>query len=117
MHLLQFMSFIKFLQRGTNILNSLVIGQKMANPKTGVSRKQSTSNFPKKEHFLPPDTYTYVFLSEDKKCSFFGKFDVLCFLETPVLRFTHLPYYQRIVDSEVVSKGQSKKQLVAVSIP
>ena len=28
-----------------------------------------------------------------KKCSFFGKFEVLCFLETPVLRFTLLPYY------------------------
>ena len=34
--------------------------------------------------------------SEDKKCSFFGKFDVLCFLETPVLRFALLPYYQRL---------------------
>ena len=28
-------------------------------------------------------------------CSFFGKFRVLCFLETPVLRFTFLPYYRR----------------------
>ena len=28
-----------------------------------------------------------------KKCSFFGKFDLLCFLETPVLKFTLLPYY------------------------
>ena len=27
--------------------------------KTGVSRKQSTPNFPKKEHFLPLDTHTY----------------------------------------------------------
>ena len=26
----------------------------------GVSRKQSTPNFPKNEHFLPPDTHTYV---------------------------------------------------------
>ena len=26
---------------------------------------------------------------------FFGKFDVLCFLETPVLRFALLPYYRR----------------------
>ena len=26
---------------------------------------------------------------------FFGRFDVLCFLETPVLRFALLPYYQR----------------------
>ena len=30
--------------------------------------------------------------SGGKKCSFFGKFGVFCFLETPVLR---LPYYRR----------------------
>ena len=30
-----------------------------------------------------------------KKCSFFGKFDVLCFLEIFVLRFALLPYYRR----------------------
>ena len=47
----------------------LVVGNK-ANLKTGVSRKQSTSNF--------------------------KKFDVLCFLETPVLRFALSPYYRRI---------------------
>ena len=29
------------------------------------------------------------------KCSIFEKFSVLCFLETPVLRFTLLPYCQR----------------------
>ena len=28
---------------------------------------------------------------------FFGKFGVLCFLLTPVLRFALLPYYRRIV--------------------
>ena len=28
--------------------------------------------------------------------SFFGKFGVFCFLETPVLRFALMPYYQRI---------------------
>ena len=48
--------------------------------------KQSTSNFPKDEHFLPPDTRRYV---SDTK--FFEKFGVLCFLETPVLRFALLP--------------------------
>ena len=31
-----------------------------------------------------------------KKCYFFGKFGVLRLLETPVLRFTLLPYYQRL---------------------
>ena len=30
---------------------------------------------------------TCVWLSVGKKCLFFGKFDVLCFLVTPVLRF------------------------------
>ena len=36
----------------------------------------------------------YVCLSGGKKCSFLGKFDVFCFLETPVLRFTLVPYYR-----------------------
>ena len=35
---------------------------------------------------------SYPLISEDKKCSFFGKFGQLCFLETPVLRFSLLPY-------------------------
>ena len=34
-------------------------------------------------------------VSGGKKCSFFGKFGVLCFLETPVLRFALLPNYRR----------------------
>ena len=50
-----------------------------------VKRKQSLSDFPKNEHFLPPDTHT------------FGKFDMLCFLVTYVLRFAHLPFYRRNV--------------------
>ena len=33
-----------------------------------------------------------------KQCSFFGKSDELCFLETPVLRSILLPYYRRIND-------------------
>ena len=44
--------------------------------------------FRKKERFLPPDTH---------KCPFFGKFDVLCFFETPVLRFALLPYDRRFL--------------------
>ena len=56
----------------------------------GVLRKQSTRNFPKNEHLLPPDTQTYVCVSGGKKCLFFEKFVVLCFLETPVLRFDEL---------------------------
>ena len=68
----------------------------MENPKkTGVTRKQSTPNFPKNKHFLPPDTHTYVCVSEGKKFSIIEKFCVLCFLATPVLRFAIMPYYQR----------------------
>ena len=48
-----------------------------------------------KRTFLPPDMHTYVCVSGGKKCPFFRKFDVLCFLETPVLRFVLLPYYRR----------------------
>ena len=33
----------------------------------GASRKQSTPNFPKNDHFLLPDTYTYVLEKLDKK--------------------------------------------------
>ena len=33
----------------------------MATLKTGVSRKQSTPNFPKIEDFLPPDTRTCAY--------------------------------------------------------
>ena len=33
-------------------------------------------------------------ISGGKKCSFFEKFGVLCFLETPVLRLSLLPYYR-----------------------
>ena len=48
-----------------------------------IFRKTSISYF--------PDTLTYVCMSGGKKCSFFGKFGVLCFLVTPVLRFALLP--------------------------
>ena len=70
----------------------------MENLKAGVTRKQNTPNFPKKEHFLTPDMYTCVCVSGGKKCSFFGKFNVLCFLATPVLRSSRLPYCRQNVD-------------------
>ena len=68
---------------------------KWGNLKTEVIRIQSTPNFPKYEHFLPPDTHTYVCVSRVKKHSFFEKFAVLCILVTSVLRFALLPYYRR----------------------
>ena len=48
------------------------------------------------QHLLPPDTHTYTCVSVGKKCSFFVKFGVVCFLVTSVLRLALLPYYQRI---------------------
>ena len=39
------------------------------------------------------NTRMYVRVSESSKCSFFGKFGVLGFLVTTVLRFAVLPYY------------------------
>ena len=40
----------------------------------------------------PPNGHVHI---RGKKCSFFGKFGVLCFLETLILRFALLPYYRR----------------------
>ena len=64
---------------------------KRLNSKTGVSRKKKHAKFPKSEHFLP------LSVSGGKKCSFFGKFGVLGFPETPVLRFALLSYYRPLV--------------------
>ena len=39
----------------------------------------------------------YVCVSGGRKCSSFGKFSILCFLETPMSRFNLLPYYRQLV--------------------
>ena len=54
--------------------------------------------FRKNKNFLPSDTHTYVCISGGKKCKFSRKFGMLCFLETPKLRFALLPYYPRTVN-------------------
>ena len=59
----------------------------MANLITGITRKQSPPNFPRNEPSLPPDMHTCVCISRGKKCLFFGKFGMLCFLVTPALKF------------------------------
>ena len=46
--------------------------------------------------------HTYVCVSGGKKCLFFGKFGVLCFLEEPVLRLALLSYYRRNVLTDEV---------------
>ena len=73
----------------------------------GVTRKQSTPNFPINEHFLPPDTHTFTW-GGGKKCSFFRIFGLL-FLVTPVARFALLPYCRRYVLHLVSMLGQFSK--------
>ena len=48
----------------------------------------------KKTKHAKENKHTYVCVSRGKKYSFFRKFGVICFLETPVLRFALLPYYR-----------------------
>ena len=71
----------------------------------GCFKKTKHVNSSEKRTFLTPwcahvrvRIRAYVCVSGGKKCSFFGKFDVLCFLETPVLRSALLTYYRRIED-------------------
>ena len=64
-----------------SVISQIAGSKAKGNFKTGVSRKQSTPNFPKNEHLLPPDTHTYVCVSGGKKCWFSEKFGGLCFLK------------------------------------
>ena len=61
------------------------------NKKTRQIFRKSNTSYP----LIRTRTCAYVCMSGGKKCSFFGKFGVLCFLETTVLRFTLLPYYRQ----------------------
>ena len=62
------------------------------------SNEKRSSNivefFEKRTSFTPWYAHVPVRI-RGKKCSFFGKSGVLCFPETPVLRFALLPYYRR----------------------
>ena len=74
-----------------NLLISSVIRQK-GETQNGCFKKTRHATFSEKRTFFTPiRTRTYVCVSGGKKCSFFGKFGVLCFFETPVLRFAFLP--------------------------
>ena len=65
-----------------------VTGQK-GESQNGCFKKAKDAKFSEKR--------TYVCVSGGKKCLFFGRFGVLCFLETPVLRFALSPYYHRSI--------------------
>ena len=94
---------------------SLVIRQKW-NLKKEIKRKQSPSNFMKNKHFSPSDTHKYVCVSRSRKYSFFGKFGVLCFLVTSVLRFVLLSYYRRFVLKNNVIALMTKRSTTQVLI-
>ena len=57
-------------------------------------------------------TNTYVYVSGVRNVRFFGKFDVLCFLETSALRFALLPYYRRIISQILFLIKQCKNVTV-----
>ena len=69
-----------------------VIWQK-GESQNGGSKNTKQVKFSKKPTFFIPDSYMSV--SVGIKRSFFGKFGLLCFLDTSVLRFTYLLYYWR----------------------
>ena len=72
-----------------------VIRQK-GKSQNGCFKKTKQAKFSEKQTFPTPwYTHTHMCVSGGKKCSFFGKFGFLWFLETLVLRFTLLPYYRR----------------------
>ena len=86
---------------------SLVIGQK-GETQNGCFKKTKQAKFSERGTLIPSNThtirtllppYTYVCVSGRKKCLFFGKFGMLCFLEIPVFRFALLPYYRCFLEA------------------
>ena len=75
-------------------VNSSAIRQK-GKSQNGCFNKTKNAKFFENRTFLTP-WYAHLRMPiKGKKCSFLGKFGVLCFLETPVLRFVLLAYYRR----------------------
>ena len=63
----------------------------------GCFKKTKHAKFSWERTFLTP-WYSHARVrSGGKKCSFSGKFGVLCFLETTVLKFALLPYYRVVL--------------------
>ena len=62
------------------------------------------STVPKNKQFLPLIRTRTCAYQAGKKCSFFGKFDVLCFPKTPIFRFGLLPYYRQVAPTKKVSE-------------
>ena len=76
-------------------VDSSVIGQR-GESQNGDNKKAKHAKFS-----YPVIRTWYIFtrtcVSRGKKCLLFGKFDVLSFLATSVLRFAILPFYRQII--------------------
>ena len=71
------------------IRNTVSVIKQNGKSQNGGTKKAKHAKSSEKRTFL---TTWYAHVSGGKKCLFFGKFDVLCFLVTSVLRFALLSY-------------------------
>ena len=101
------------------LCDSLVIRQK-GKYQNGGNKKTKHAKFSEKTNVSYPLIHTRTCAYQGVRnvqvfllFFFFGKFDVLCFLVTSVLRFALLPYYQRIdipllLNREVTCRNNSQ---------
>ena len=78
----------------SRVTNAGIVRDKVTCSKLNNRSTRATCEIRSKLTIKTPER-RHVCVSGGKKCSFFGKFGVLCFVETPVLKFTLLPYNRR----------------------
>ena len=83
------LSIVSWILEGLEKENNSSVMRQTSKFQNGGNKKTSHIK-PRNKPFLPPDTHTYVCVSGGKKCLFFWKFGVFCFLVTSVLRFALL---------------------------
>ena len=84
-------------------ISQKVIRQK-SESQNGFYKKAKHGKFSEKRTFFTPDKHTFICLSGSKKCLLIGKFHVLCFLVTLILRFDVLSYYRRKISWKKILK-------------
>ena len=91
--LMKILSFVKAFN--LNLFRKSSVIRQKGESQNRCFKNTKHAKFSEKQTFLTP-WYAHVLVRiRGNKCSFFGKFGVLCFPETPVLRFAVLPYYQQ----------------------
>ena len=98
----------KFLVDKSSVIRQKYENGDDKNLKTKMTKKQPRLNFPKNEHFLNFlfDTQMHVYVSVG------GKFGVLYFLVTSVMRFAFLPYYRRSIKNIFIPCLHNQKFIV-----